>query len=71
MVRVPYNGMEYEVVRASLGINTFQWYVYDSAGFLDGQGYVTTGYNAAVNAAKAYIDVASGAVPGDIGEDPV
>ena len=68
MVRVPYNGMEYEVVRASLGINTFQWYVYDSAGFLDGQGYVTTGYNAAVNAAKAYIDVASGAVPGDIGE---
>jgi len=68
LVRVPYNGMEYEVVRASLGINTFQWYVYDSAGFLDGQGYVTTGYNAAVNAAKAYIDVASGAVPGDIGE---
>ena len=68
MVRVPYNGMEYEVVRASLGINTFQWYVYDSAGFLDGQGYVTTGYNAAVNAAKAYIDVASGAVPGDIGD---
>lgn len=68
MVRVPYNGMEYEIVRASLGINTFQWYVYDSAGFLDGQGYVTTGYNAAVNAAKDYIDVRSGAVPGDIGD---
>ena len=61
--------MEYEVVRASLGINTFQWYVYDSAGFLDAQGYVTTGYNAAVDAAKAHIDAASGAPGGgDIGD---
>ena len=69
MVRVPYNGMQYEIVRASLGINTFQWYVYDSAGFLDAQGYVTTGYNAAVNAAKAHIDAASGAPGGgDIGD---
>ena len=69
MVRVPYNGMQYEIVRASLGINTFQWYVYDSAGFLDAQGYVTTGYNAAVNAAKAHINAASGAPGGgDIGD---
>jgi hypothetical protein len=61
--------MQYEIVRASLGINTFQWYVYDSAGFLDAQGYVTTGYNAAVNAAKAHIDAASGAPGGgDIGD---
>ena len=69
MVRVPYNGMQYEIVRASLGINTFQWYVYASSGYFDGQGYVTTGYNAAVSAAKAYIDSRSNAPGGeDIGD---
>ena len=59
MARIPYmgnNGAAYEVVKAPLGQSTYQWFVYDSAGGLVRQGYVTTGYNDAVIAAKAYID---------------
>ena len=59
MARIPYmgnNGAAYEVVKAPIGQSTYQWFVYDSAGGLVRQGYVTTGYNDAVIAAKAYID---------------
>ena len=50
------NGSYYEVVKATLGQSTYQWYVYDSAGGLVRSGYVTTGLGDAVKAAKAYID---------------
>ena len=59
MARVFYqgvNGSFYEIVKAPLGISTYQWYVYDTAGGLVRSGYVTTGPGDAVAAAKAYID---------------
>jgi hypothetical protein len=56
MSRAQYKGMEYEIVDNSVGdFFVFNWYVYDGAGSLDGQGAATS-YGEAVRLARQYID---------------